>query len=1147
MIRNAIIALLFFLICQFNGLAQVATYNWPTDAGQALLSNKYKVYVKHGDNPEIELQVLMSNAIYKGDYRADYLKDRTFSFAQLTYDDTAGEGLTFRVVKSFGNAASSVAIAPKSYGISNSLSTDGFETTFKVDKSTRYISINFKASDNSLTVDQNIWIKHMLCVFVNPPETEIPLESDSGTVVYSPNKPAADLEAAGTIIFKPGYYNLKDYQNPGTFISAKGKITLKKNQKMYMAGGAFIEGNIETSGDNVKIFGRGILSLRQYIWPSSPDYDGYDAGYIIHLNNKSTVQGIMVMEPCWHGIVGGSDNLIENIKFLGWHCNNDGIRVSSGSEIRNSFMRCVDDDFYDFGIYVHDMVLWRGHNGSIMTYGWGSYNSGASLMENIDVINPEWTGLGNNNGLIMSQTQLDYKPFDYGTGSTITTLKNIRIEGRIPGLTNIKTREGEVTPKVPTAKVGYLGDLIMENISVESQFEKSIIRGKKDVASDGTVDYFTKNITIEELTIGGVCVTEENKSKFFIIDTATTRDLFFKGCNTTGININFVSPVDGDEIIVGDSLNVSLNATDSDGTITSVKLYLNEELIAEKVTAPFIWKGYEKLVDMQIGEYTLKAVATDNLSNTWEEEIKVTVIALPNIESLQILAKSTSSILIQWVDVIDREKGFIIERAKAESTDFIKIDTLAANENSFLDQNLESFTMYHYRIRTLYESSATQPSAAFPGRTIITQHATLADNWQNASFGDTLVAMASTGTENNGVFTIDAGDGDFWTEHDRGHFIYKEYKGDCEIIAYMNEYYAHPLQWSMAGLMMRDTIAAGSKFAAMMLIAQPGGVLRDRVEYEGSVNQSPYPNGAEKAPYWVRLTRVGNLFTGSVSPDKINWTKIREVTIAMRETIYVGMCATTHSTESNGIYTFENVTLKAPAKQYSIVASANIGGTISPKGTNIYLEGSEITYTITPSANFAIEDVKIDGVSQGKIMSYTFKNLSVNHTINATFKQTSVTITAKAGSNGTISPLGNVDVTVGSNKSFYFTANEGYKVKDVLVDGYSKGSITSYTFQSVTENHTIVVSFIEKSSSSNSIQENNENIYPNPVVQTLTIENISDAAILQIVNLEGKKVFEQSINSSKEILDLSNLRSGIYTLNIVYRNNTSKTYKITKK
>ncbi|MSN25737.1 MAG: hypothetical protein GJV46_07680 [Geobacter sp.] len=73
---------------------------------------------------------------------------------------------------------------------------------------------------------------------------------------------------------------------------------------------------------------------------------------------------------------------------------------------------------------------------------------------------------------------------------------------------------------------------------------------------------------------------------------------------------------------------------------------------------------------------------------------------------------------------------------------------------------------------------------------------------------------------------------------------------------------------------------------------------------------------------------------------------------------------------------------------------------------------------------------------------------------------TQLTINASAGAGGNISPSGVVAVATGSNQIFTITPNTGFSVSDVLVDGVSQGSITTFSFTNVTVNHTISVSFI---------------------------------------------------------------------------------------
>ena len=71
------------------------------------------------------------------------------------------------------------------------------------------------------------------------------------------------------------------------------------------------------------------------------------------------------------------------------------------------------------------------------------------------------------------------------------------------------------------------------------------------------------------------------------------------------------------------------------------------------------------------------------------------------------------------------------------------------------------------------------------------------------------------------------------------------------------------------------------------------------------------------------------------------------------------------------------------------------------------------------------------------------------------------TVKATAGSHGSITPSGDVDVLHGGSQTFTIAANSGYAISIVKVDGVSIGAVKSYTFENVTENHTIEVTFMK--------------------------------------------------------------------------------------
>jgi hypothetical protein len=73
--------------------------------------------------------------------------------------------------------------------------------------------------------------------------------------------------------------------------------------------------------------------------------------------------------------------------------------------------------------------------------------------------------------------------------------------------------------------------------------------------------------------------------------------------------------------------------------------------------------------------------------------------------------------------------------------------------------------------------------------------------------------------------------------------------------------------------------------------------------------------------------------------------------------------------------------------KYTLTPSAGTGGTITPSTPQAILQGGSTTFTIVPNAGYHIADVSVDGVSQGIVSSYSFTNVTSNHTISARFEE----------------------------------------------------------------------------------------------------------------------------------------------------------------
>jgi hypothetical protein len=79
---------------------------------------------------------------------------------------------------------------------------------------------------------------------------------------------------------------------------------------------------------------------------------------------------------------------------------------------------------------------------------------------------------------------------------------------------------------------------------------------------------------------------------------------------------------------------------------------------------------------------------------------------------------------------------------------------------------------------------------------------------------------------------------------------------------------------------------------------------------------------------------------------------------------------------------------------YAITASAGTNGTISPAGVTIVGYGGSQAYTILPNSGYQVATLVIDSVGIAPASSYTFANVTADHTISATFSVASTNITA---------------------------------------------------------------------------------------------------------------------------------------------------------
>ena len=176
------------------------------------------------------------------------------------------------------------------------------------------------------------------------------------------------------------------------------------------------------------------------------------------------------------------------------------------------------------------------------------------------------------------------------------------------------------------------------------------------------------------------------------------------------------------------------------------------------------------------------------------------------------------------------------------------------------------------------------------------------------------VALAGRAVEAAGTYTLTASGADIWGNADAFHYARREHTGDGEIVARVQSV-SNTNVWTKAGVMFRDSLTAASSMA--MVIVRPDGqiAMQWRTSAGAAAAWTGSLVGGNSAGKYVRLVREGNQFTGyfSTVSDTGPWTTIGNVTIAMPNTVQVGLALTSHNNGALATATLDSVAVTVPA------------------------------------------------------------------------------------------------------------------------------------------------------------------------------------------------------------------------------------------
>ena len=162
----------------------------------------------------------------------------------------------------------------------------------------------------------------------------------------------------------------------------------------------------------------------------------------------------------------------------------------------------------------------------------------------------------------------------------------------------------------------------------------------------------------------------------------------------------------------------------------------------------------------------------------------------------------------------------------------------------------------------------------------------------------------------DGAIVLTGAGTDIWDNSDEFRYAYKSLSGDGSMTVRVLSNGTGTNAWAKGGVMIRQNLDAGAinVMGAVTGGDGDGGTFQWRSEANGDSDSSRTLTGIAP-PYWVRLTRQGNIFTVEMSADGEQWQQQGDnpVTIAMQDPVLIGLAVTSHASGELRTFEFDSV------------------------------------------------------------------------------------------------------------------------------------------------------------------------------------------------------------------------------------------------
>jgi hypothetical protein len=272
-----------------------------------------------------------------------------------------------------------------------------------------------------------------------------------------------------------------------------------------------------------------------------------------------------------------------------------------------------------------------------------------------------------------------------------------------------------------------------------------------------------------------------------------------------------------------------------------------------------------------------------------------------------------------------------------------------------------------------------------------------AQNWTGSGATDLCVwtrgypaATTVAVTETGGKMSLTGAGADIWNNSDEFTYAYKTLTGDGTLVARVASNGTGTNTWAKGGVMIRDSVNGGSMHAFMAITGSGGNGAS--FQYRGATNGASGNSDSTAVvapPYWAKIERSGDTFTGYTSADGKTWLQVGTTVIAMTDPVLIGIAVTSHVVGVDRTFQFE-----------SIASTGNVAGAWQGAVINVaqYNDPAAMYLTVTDSAGKSATATSDTAATAADWTRWTMPMSSFNGVSFSKIKKLTIGVGTKGGS-----------------------------------------------------------------------------------------------------------------------------------------------------